>query len=80
MLYVHNRLSELADQEGQTVAYKHLVSAYSLYAQMCEAKEDYQEAVDYYTKCLEQASATGDKQIEGTSNYRLGVCYKELNV
>eukprot|EP01105_Mastigella_eilhardi_P007905 TRINITY_DN1960_c1_g1_i1.p1 TRINITY_DN1960_c1_g1~~TRINITY_DN1960_c1_g1_i1.p1 ORF type:complete len:594 (+),score=202.69 TRINITY_DN1960_c1_g1_i1:126-1784(+) len=75
----YERFSTLANEEGQKIANKNLVSAYKQYAQQCETSGDYVQAIDYYNKCLERAEFCLDTEAIGAANYHLGLCYKQIN-
>ena len=78
----HERHMELARhhqvyREMESAA-KELVRCYREYAEEKEAGEDYNAAVEFYSKALEAARASRDRAAEGAACYRLGKTYVEV--
>jgi tetratricopeptide (TPR) repeat protein len=65
--------SEMEDDERLQAANHQLVEAYRRFAEEHERKQDHDQAVAYYKKCLTAAADANDLRSEGLATYRLGV-------
>eukprot|EP00615_Pteridomonas_danica_P004536 CAMPEP_0114349708 /NCGR_PEP_ID=MMETSP0101-20121206/15753_1 /TAXON_ID=38822 ORGANISM="Pteridomonas danica, Strain PT" /NCGR_SAMPLE_ID=MMETSP0101 /ASSEMBLY_ACC=CAM_ASM_000211 /LENGTH=450 /DNA_ID=CAMNT_0001488453 /DNA_START=194 /DNA_END=1546 /DNA_ORIENTATION=+ len=76
----HVQLAGKEDNEGeQRIASGELVKVYRAIAEGHESNDLFDQAVQYYSKCLESSILAKERRSEGLASYRLGRCFVLLN-
>ena len=67
------------DATAQDVANRHLIEVYKKHAAEFEKEGNFDQAVVYYSRCLDVSLIVDDLKAEGMAHYKLGVAYQGLN-
>lgn len=75
----HERHVHLAGKEDneveQRIASIELIKVYRAIAEKHESNDEFDKAVQFYSKCLEASVMAKERRSEGLANYRLGRCF-----